>query len=303
VTDKEKKNKTKALAKRSSEIAVSDTLSHFLAEIKKYPKLTKDQELEIAKKFYETKDLDSAYKLVQSNLWLVVKIARDYQRAAKNILDLVQEGNIGLMEAVKNFNPYKDVRLPTYASFWIKAYIVRYLINNWRMVKIGTTQAQRKLFFNLKKEVDRLESLGYSAEPKLIAQNLDVKEKEVIQMQQRLSKRDLSVDAPIGEGSSDYHSVLPSSQIDSEAALEKKQTSFYIKKAISEFKKTLKEKQSIIFNSRMISENKKTLSILSKELGLSMERVRQIENEIKLNFKDFIEENYKNELSDISFDD
>src|SRR5262249_38815019 len=133
-------------------------------------------------------------------LRLVVMVARDYQRAFKNLLDLVQEGNIGLMEAIKNFDPYRGIRFPSYAVWWIRAYIIRYMMNNWRMVKIGTTQAQRKLFFNLQKEKDRLEAEGIRPGPKLIAQRLDVKESEVVEMEQRLSGRDLSVDAPFQEG-------------------------------------------------------------------------------------------------------
>ena len=122
-------------------------------------------------------------------------IAREYQRATRNLLDLIQEGNIGLMEAVKKFDPYRGIRFPSYAVWWIRAYIIRYLMNNWRMVKLGTTQAQRKLFFNLQKEKERLEAEGIVPGPKLIAQRLDVKESEVIEMEQRLSSRDLSVDA------------------------------------------------------------------------------------------------------------
>ena len=121
-------------------------------------------------------------------------IAREYQRAVHNLLDLIQEGNVGLLEAVKNFDPYRGVRFPSYAVWWVRAYIIRYIMNNWRMVKIGTTQAQRKLFFNLQKERDRLEREGFTAEPRLIAQRLDVKEKEVVEMEQRLAARDLSVE-------------------------------------------------------------------------------------------------------------
>ena len=127
-------------------------------------------------------------------------IAREYQRSFRNLLDLVQEGNIGLMEAVKNFDPYRGVRFPSYAVWWIRAYIIRYIMNNWRMVKLGTTQAQRKLFFNLQKEKDRLEREGFVAGPKLIAERLDVKETEVIEMEQRLGASDLSVDTPLGDG-------------------------------------------------------------------------------------------------------
>src|SRR5262249_24676063 len=137
-------------------------------------------------------DVDAAYKLVTGNLRLVVMIAREYQRATRNLLDLIQEGNIGLMEAVKKFDPYRGIRFPSYAVWWVRAYIIRYLINNWRLVKLGTTQAQRKLFFNLQREKERLEAEGFSPAPKLIAQNLGVKEEEVVEMEKRMSGRDMS---------------------------------------------------------------------------------------------------------------
>src|SRR5213076_3566737 len=151
-------------------------------------------------RYKEYGEIGAAYRLVTGNLRLVVMIARQYQRAFRNLLDLVQEGNIGLMEAVKNFDPYRGVRFPSYAVWWIRAYIIRYVMNNWRLVKVGTTQAQRKLFFNLAKERERLEREGFSPTPALIAQRLDVKEKDVIEMEQRLAARDISVNAPLEPG-------------------------------------------------------------------------------------------------------
>src|SRR5512143_843295 len=164
-----------------------DPLQRYLAEIRKYTLLSREEEHRLAVRYKEHQDIEAAYRLVTANLRLVVMIARNYQRAFRTLLDLVQEGNVGLMEAVKNFDPYRGVRFPSYAVWWIRAYIIRYVINNWRMVKIGTTQAQRKLFFNLQKEKDRLEAEGFRAGPKLLAQHLDVKEAEVVEMEQRLS--------------------------------------------------------------------------------------------------------------------
>ena len=145
-------------------------LDMYLREVQRIPHLSKEEEKSLALQYYENKDVVAARTLIQSNLWLVIKIARDYQNAAKNLLDLIQEGNIGLMEAVKNFDPFREVRFPSYAVWWIKAYIVRYLIANFRMVKLGTTQAQRKLFFNLKKEKEKLEREGLFPAPKLLAE-------------------------------------------------------------------------------------------------------------------------------------
>jgi RNA polymerase sigma-32 factor len=181
-------------------VVPSDALQRYLAEIRRIPILSREEEHEIAVRWREQGDRQAAWKLVTSNLRIVVMIAREYQRAFHNLLDLVQEGNVGLMEAVKNFDPYRGIRFPSYAVWWIRAYIIRYIMNNWRLVKVGTTQAQRKLFFNLQKERDRLEREGFTPEPKLIAQRLDVKEKEVVEMSQRLAARDASIDAPVSDG-------------------------------------------------------------------------------------------------------
>src|SRR3989442_11210016 len=176
----------------------TDALQRYLAEIRRIPVLSREEEHELAVRWHEHEDRQAAWRLVTANLRLVVMIAREYQRAFHSLLDLVQEGNVGLLEAVKNFDAYRGVRFPSYAVWWIRAYIIRYIMNDWRMVKIGTTQAQRKLFFNLQKEKERLEAEGIAPGPKLLAQRLNVKEDEVIEMEQRLSHRDLSTDVPMG---------------------------------------------------------------------------------------------------------
>ena len=277
-----------------------DTLNAYLREISQFPPLTKAEEKELALRYYHTKDREAAYHLISSNLVLVVKIARDYERAARSILDLIQEGNIGLMEAVQNFDPYKEVRFPSYAIWWIKAYIIRYLIANWRLVKIGTTQAQRKLFFNLKKERDKLEREGYFPAPKLLAEKLNVKESEVIEMEQRLNAPDLSVDAPLGEEpNSSLLSIMPSSGPSAEQLLSAKQAQQQLQTSISEFSATLNEKEQAIFSRRMLAEDKATLQDLSDQLHLSRERVRQIESRLRDKFKDFLQDKFGNTLEGI----
>jgi RNA polymerase sigma-32 factor len=191
VQDDDSKERAKALVPY-------DPLQRYLAEIRRFPLLSREEEHKLAVQYKEFGDLEAAYKLVTGNLRLVVMIAREYQKAFKNLLDLIQEGNMGVMEAVKNFDPYRGVRFPSYAVWWIRAYIIRYIMSDWRMVKIGTTQAQRKLFFNLQKEKEKLEAEGIIPGPKLLAQRLNVKEDEVVEMEQRLASRDLSVDVPIG---------------------------------------------------------------------------------------------------------
>src|SRR5262245_55092819 len=187
-------------AELASALVPLDNLQRYLTEIRRIPVLTREEEHALALKWKEQGDRQAAWRLVTSNLRLVVMIARDYQRAVHNLLDLVQEGNIGLLEAVKQFDPYRGVRFPSYAVWWIRAYIIRYIMNNWRMVKVGTTQAQRKLFFNLQKERERLEREGFAPDPKLIADRLGVKEAEVVEMEQRLSSRELSVEDPVSDG-------------------------------------------------------------------------------------------------------
>jgi len=266
-----------------------DSLQRYLTEIRRYPLLSRDEEHELAVRYKENQDVDAAYRLVTANLRLVVLIAREYQRAFKNLLDLVQEGNIGLMEAVKNFDPYRGIRFPSYAVWWIRAYIIRYVMNNWRMVKIGTTQAQRKLFFNLQKEKDRLEAEGFTPEPKLLAQRLDVKESEVVQMEQRLSARDLSVDVPLEEGEeATMLDFLPSREANTEEAFADAETRELISRKVKEFGETLTGKDKVIFESRLMAEEPLTLQDIGDRYHISRERVRQIEERIKKKLKAYL---------------
>jgi len=268
-----------------------DPLNAYMREIAEHPRLSKEEENALAQRYREDKDLAAAYRLVTSNLWLVVRIAKEYQKAARNLLDIIQEGNIGLMEAVKNFDPYKGVRLPSYAAWWIRAYMVRYIMANIRMVKIGTTQAQRKLFFNLKKEKDKLEREGFFPAPKLLAEKLNVKESEVIEMEQRLSANDLSVDMPTSEDSAQsYLSIIPNEQDSAEAQLIDKQYRRLLAENLRDFEKTLKPKERMIFTERMLTEDKATLQEVSEKIHVSKERVRQIENAIRDKLKAFLQE-------------
>ena len=217
--------------KISSSLPISfDPLNSYLQEVKQIPLLSKDEEKSLALQYYKDQNREAAFKLVSGNLWLVVKIARDYQSAAKNLLDLIQEGNIGLMEAVKKFDPYREVRFPSYAVWWIKAYIIRYVIANLRLVKIGTTQAQRKLFFNLYKEKLKLEKEGFYPETKLLADRLNVKESDVIEMEQRLSGGDISLYAPSSsENDTELISVIPAGGTPIDEQVAKNQLKYKLK--------------------------------------------------------------------------
>ncbi len=274
-------------------------LDAYLAEIRRFTPLSKEAEHAAAVEYQKTKSSDAAYTLVSGSLWLVVKIARDYERVAKNVLDLIQEGNIGLMEAVRNFDPYRGVRFPSYAVWWIRAYIIRYIIANWRMVKIGTTQAQRKLFFNLKKESDRLEREGIYPSTKLLAQRLNVKEGEVVEMSQRMSGADMSFDAPLqDDNDSNLLSVIPSTNDSAEDQLAKKQLRDTLASSISEFELGLTPKEQEIFRGRIMAEDKLTLQDISDSLSISKERVRQIENKLRDKLKLFVSKRLGAELDD-----
>lgn len=272
----------------SRSIVPYDPLSAYLSEIRRYAPMSKEEEHEVAVRYYRDKNTEAAYRLISTNLWLVVKIARDYERAARSILDLIQEGNIGLMEAVKNFDPYRGVRFPSYAVWWIKAYIIRFIIANWRLVKIGTTQAQRKLFFNLQREKDRLEREGFRPQPKLLAERLNVKESEVVEMEARLGSADVSVDAPLqSDQESNLLSLLASDDASAEELLLQKEMRRLLHLGLTEFASTLKDKEKVILEGRILAEEKKTLEELATKLGISRERVRQIENRTRDRLKEF----------------
>jgi len=278
-------------------IVPSDSLQRYLAEIRRYPLLDAEEEHRLAVRWHEEGDKVAAAKLATANLRLVVAIARKYQHGLKNIIDLVQEGNLGLLEAVKNFDPYRGVRFPSYAAWWIRAYVIRYVMNNWRLVKLGTTQAQRKLFFNLQREKERLEREGFQADPALIAERLSVKPSEVVDMEQRMAGRDVSVDAPLGpEADGSMLDVLPDSREEPEARFGEAQVRDLVSRKIREFGATLQDKEKLIFEDRMIADDPLTLQDIGERYGISRERVRQIEERIKRRLREFL----VSEVPDIS---
>jgi RNA polymerase sigma-32 factor len=277
-----------------------DPLQRYLAEIRRFPLLGRDEEHRLAVRYKEYEDVQAAYKLVTSNLRLVVMIAREYQKAFKNLLDLIQEGNMGLMEAVKNFDPYRGVRFPSYAVWWIRAYMIRYIMNDWRMVKIGTTQAQRKLFFNLQKEKEKIESEGLIPGPKLLAQRLNVKEDEVVEMEQRLGSRDLSVDVPIGDDSeATMLNFLQDSKQSPEEQFADAQYRELLRQKMEQFAESLKDKELVIYRERLLTEEPVTLREIGEKYGISRERVRQIEERVKKKLKTYLNKELK-DVSDFS---
>ncbi len=280
---------------RDKALVPFDPLQRYLTEIRRFALLSREDEHELAVQYKEYGNLEAAYKLVTANLRLVVMIAREYQKAFKTLLDLIQEGNMGLMEAVKNFDPYRGVRFPSYAVWWIRAYMIRYIMNDWRMVKIGTTQAQRKLFFNLQKEKEKIEAEGLTPGPKLLAQRLSVKEDEVVEMEQRLASRDLSVDVPMGEDEeATMLNFLQDNKQTPEEEFAETQYRDLLRERMEQFAKGLKDKELVIYRERLLNEDPLTLREIGEKYGISRERVRQIEERVKKKLK-----NYLKDLKDV----
>lgn len=281
-----------ALSDNENLPAVSNPALHrYLQEISHYELLTREETDELAIKFKESGDQDAAYRLVSSNLRLVVKVAMDFQKYwMQNFMDLIQEGNVGLVQATKKFDPYRGVKFSYYAAYWIRAYVLKFIMDNWRLVKIGTTQAQRKLFFSLNKERKLLESQGFKAEPKLLAERLNVKEKEVIEMGQRMDNWDVSLESPVRSDSDDEQkSFLPSGGPGIETVVAGKQVKVKLKELIDALKFDLNDKERMILEKRLLTDEPLTLQNIADKFGISRERVRQIEVNLLKKMKKYFE--------------
>jgi RNA polymerase sigma-32 factor len=275
-------------------LAKRDPMAVYMRETRRYPLLTPDEEHALATRLVEHGDTQAARKLIEANLRLVVKIAYEYRRAHKNLLDLVQEGNIGLIQAVSKFDPYRGVKLSSYAAFWIRAYILKFILNNWRLVKIGTTQAQRKLFFNLRKEREKLEQLGFEPTVALLAEKLDVPEKEVIEMERRLAAPEASLDAPIGSGNDDEGTrtrldYLPSEDDRPDRAVAQSEFSQLLRGKLEAFARTLEGREQTIFRERWLTDEPLTLQEIGDRYHVSRERARQLEKRMLDRLKKYLE--------------
>jgi RNA polymerase sigma-32 factor len=292
------KNKSGGEKKSDNALVKFDPLQRYLAEISKYRLLTREEERELGIRVQKYGDKDAAYILVTSNLRLVVKIALEFQRVwMQNLLDLIQEGNIGLMQAVRKFDPYKNVKFSYYASFWIKAYILKFIMDNWRLVKIGTTQGQRKLFFKLKKEKQRLVDQGFDPKPKLLSERLGVSEREIVDMDQRLDGWDLSLDAPFKDDSDTERIEFLSTPTESvEDKVAKKEIEALLHNKVAEFRKKMTPREKEIFDLRIFSDNPVTLQEIGDRYGISRERVRQVEKNIVKKMREF----FKKEIPDFA---
>ena len=262
-----------------------DPLRAYMAEVSRHPVLSREEEHALAVHFRETGDVDAAYKLVAANLRLVVKIAHEYRRAAFQLLDLVQEGNLGLMQAVKKYDPFKGVKLSSYAAWWIRAYIIRFIMDNWRLVKLGTTQAQRKLFFNLAKEREKLLARGIEPTPRLLARNLQVEVSDVEEMSARMAADDLSLDAPLQVGDEEARGSRMERVADegqgADDALGDEELKRLFREKLDAFATTITdEKERFIFERRLLPAEGAaplTLQEVGDRFKLTRERARQIE--------------------------
>ena len=261
--------------------AVTGTLDIYIGEINRHPLLTAEEEFKLAVELKKNNDMEAAEKLIVSNLRFVVKIAHEYRNYGIKLTDLIQEGNIGLMHAVKKFDPYKGYRLISYAVWWIRAYIQNYIIKSWSLVKIGTTQAQRKLFFKLSQAKKRLENLSEkNPEFSEIAESLGVKEVELEEMDLRLSHRDLSLDAFISEdGESTHMDYLAYEGEDQEISLIKKEEMALVKRNIAGALAKLSEKEKYIIKHRVMADHPETLQEIGNRYDITRERARQIEKQ------------------------
>lgn len=281
-------------------LAARDPLHIYLSEISKFPMLKPEEEQELARRVRDAGDQKAAFRLISSHLRLVVKIAMDFQRRwMQNVLDLIQEGNVGLMRAVKKFDPDKGIKFSYYAAYWIKAYILKYIMDNWRLVKIGTTQAQRKLFYNLNKERQRLQTLGFDPSASQLSEALNVTEADIVEMDQRLSGNDLSLDVSLGDDSSSTRlDFLPALTPGIEEMLAGNEISRQLEKHIQSLRPKLNEKELDLLDNRMLSDSPVTLREIGAKYGITRERVRQIEARLLEKLRDHLSKRIEDFSSD-----
>ena len=280
----------RAATDSSRAVSPVTTLQRYLAEVRRYPFLSKEEELALFRE-YQTKDSrEAAVKLILSNLRVSVSIAAEYLHTGADHMDLIQEGNVGLMQAIKKFDPTKNVRFYAYAAWWVRAYILRYLLNTHRLVKVGTTQDQRKLFYNLRKEKAKLEREGFAPDAKLLADRLNVSERDVVEMDQRLGSWEVSLDQPLAQDNDGgtLLDILPAQEAPADEQLASLQLRRLFRKKLAEFSRTLSERDEDILRNRILSETPVTLEDLGQKYGITKERTRQLEARLIKRLRDYI---------------
>jgi RNA polymerase sigma-32 factor len=265
---------------RKSRVAA---LSSYLAQLRRYRIMSREEEHEVAVRFHETRDSKLAERLVTANLRLVLKIALEYRGARRQLADVVQEGNLGLLHAVEKYDPHRGVKLGSYAAWWIRAYILKFILANARLVKLGTTQAQRRLFFGLRRARARLEGgTGVKVETSQLAASLSVTEQEVEEMERRMSTTEASLDRPAHhDDDRSLGDCLTSEGAGPEAQWEATELRAVVGAEVERFARRLKGRDRVIFNLRLLAEEPKTLAEIAEEYDISRERVRQIEQRLK----------------------
>ncbi len=270
----------------------ADPFRRYMAEIAQYPPLSREEEQELARQYRETGDRDALFRLVTANLRMVVRVAHSFRRAARNLLDLVQEGNLGLLRAAERFDPELGVRLPTYAAWWVRAYMVKFLLDNVRLVRVGTTNARRKLLRNLRQEKQRLEEQGYEVGPKLLADHFGVSEADVVDVEQALHAHDVSLDAPLGDDEQRSRSELfeDPQGVDTESSVARQELQARAEAAIAEFRGSLNEREQLILDRRILSDDPQTLAALGERFGVTREAMRQAEVRLMKRLTSFLRE-------------
>jgi RNA polymerase sigma-32 factor len=278
-----------------------DPLKRYLYEIRKFSALSREEEHRLAVLYHQTGDREAAYRLVTSNLKLVVKIALIYQKVYRNLMDLIQEGNIGLLQAVKRFDPTRGTRLPTYAAWWIKAYILKFLLDNARMVKIGTTNTRRKILMNLNREKRELESKGITPTSQLLAENLGVDEMEIREVEQGMSSGDISLDAPItGDGDLHYIDTLQQMEQSIDDKIAHGEFREMLEQKFQDFARSLSPRDQDILKHRLIAEEPQTLQQIAERYGISREAVRVAEKKLINRIKKYMVESF-GDIREIEF--
>jgi RNA polymerase sigma-32 factor len=277
--------------KKITTLAKADPVARYIYEVNQYPILTKEEEMELIKRYKENNDIEAAKKLLLSHLRLVVKIAFEYyNQYYASLFDLIQEGNVGLVFAIKKFEISKNVRFSTYAQWWIRAYILKYLMDNYSIIRIGHSRAEKRLFYSLSKAKEELAKMGYDTKsPKLLADILNEKVEDVIDMEKRLTENVISLDQAVddeGRKSIGESIVMPGENIEEEII--KKEMDEKLKSKLEEFRNKLNEREKVIWDKRLLSNSPLSLQELADEFNISRERVRQIENRIIKNLKKFL---------------
>ena len=293
----ERRGRPPAVRERSVE--PTDALSSYMAQLRHHAPISREEERELALRWQKDGDVEAARELVLANLRLVVKIAMDYRRSWTQLLDLIQEGNLGLAQAVQRFDPDQGAKLSSYAAYWIRAYILKFLIDNIRLVRVGSSRAERKIFFRLNKEKRELERQGFEVEPKLLAERLDVSEEDVISMEQRLSEREVSLEAPVGteEGSASFGDFVASEGPSVEDRVANADLRRTFLKHVHAFAEGLSERDRQIVEQRLLADPPRTLNDLGQEFGVTRERVRQLEARLMKRLREYL----KDEIVDFEF--